>query len=298
MATQRAKRHHLVSAFYLKGFADETGGLCCSPRDGSLEYRTKVDDATVQSDFYSVTAADGSKSDIFERWMGEVEGGAAPVLGSLIAREHPPAVGDGRLALAGWIALQHLRGEAQRGMIAQLDALLRAVQSAGSVDGLDDLMREAVGAAPPSSKADPHQHIQVVRELMPMLAAWIMASPWQVLHLDQGHLVVGDHPVYLAPDLKLPADRGVGLANAYVAMPLARRTLMLVITPEAGKGHPDFVGDADEPTARFSNLTSILNARRAVYRHPEDHLPEPMSSFPPAQHIEVAFEQVLPRRGQ
>lgn len=294
----RARRHHLVSRFYLRGFADGTR-LRCAPRDGGDEFLTSIGDATVRNDFYTVTAPDGTRSDAFEAWMGEVESDARPVLDTLVAGEQPPPVGDERLNFAGWVALMHLRGDAQRRMVTQVGALFDAAQKAGAVGLLEDQMRGALESSAASSAAvEADEHVGVVRGLMPKVAAFLMMSPWRVLHLAEGSLVVSDHPIDLVPATGPSPNTGIGLKNARVMLPLARHTLLFIDTPRAWGGLPDVVKAATAGRVQYCNQQTMLNARSAVYRHPDDPLPKPMSSFPPPRSTEIAFEVMSPRSSQ
>lgn len=65
--TKHIRRQHVVSKFYLKGFADEAGQLRRVYLPGDRSHLMATSDATVVKDFYTVTLPDGSESDMFER---------------------------------------------------------------------------------------------------------------------------------------------------------------------------------------------------------------------------------------
>lgn len=293
---QRPKRHHVVSAFYLRGFADERGQLQCAPRDGSPEFRVAVGDATVHTDFYTFTDTDGEPSSDFEDWMAEIERHAAPVLLSLIAGNAPPSVGDERLALSGWIALQYLRTESQRTMMSQLDALVRSITEQRPDTFRPESLAEAVRRAPASANAESVPHLDQIRTLMPLFGGVIMASPWVVSHFVDDHLVTGDHPVHLMAHPHAGANQPLAFGTAKaLALPLSRQTSLIAVTSQPVRpptDPPPEEGSADE--ARYMNLQTTLNARRLVLRHPDDILPIPVTEFPPPQTDEVAFEIAPP----
>lgn len=175
MAAKRTRRQHVVSAFSLRGFANAAGQLRCAPRDCEDEFTVSVGDASIHSDFYSIVSQDGTKDDALESWLAEVEDGAAPVLRSVLAGEAPPSVGDDRLALSGWIAAQYLRGVAARTMLSQAHEMIGAVTSQQPNDVVVEAIQSAIDTATSGAQADRKVHVWLIRELMPLLAAWL----WQ-----------------------------------------------------------------------------------------------------------------------
>lgn len=75
--TRRARRHHVLPQFYLKGFANESGLIHRVDLPGREPIVLSISDASVIKDFYTVTLSDGSESDIFETAFSAVEGAAA-----------------------------------------------------------------------------------------------------------------------------------------------------------------------------------------------------------------------------
>ena len=110
---QRTKRQHTVSRFYLRGFADDRGRLHRFDLGEQRTIPVSANDATVIKDFYTVSLPDGSRSDLFEQAWSDVEGPASAAVASIESGGWPLA-GDSRLALAAWVALQHLRGSDHR----------------------------------------------------------------------------------------------------------------------------------------------------------------------------------------
>ncbi|XVV02508.1 DUF4238 domain-containing protein [Actinosynnema sp. CA-248983] len=107
---KHTRRQHIVSQFYLKGFANERDVLRRVVLPGDKVHPISTSDATVINDFYTITMPDGSQSDMFERAFAKIEQSAAEALRAMLGGKWP-LVGDDRAALASWIALQYLRAE-------------------------------------------------------------------------------------------------------------------------------------------------------------------------------------------
>jgi hypothetical protein len=108
-----ARRHHVVSKFYLRGFADETERITRHPlAPGSTSLAIGIGDATVSKDFYRVAAV-GVEPDVFEVALGKLEAETAPAFARLIAGRTEMS-NDDRYLIAIWVALQHLRSESTR----------------------------------------------------------------------------------------------------------------------------------------------------------------------------------------
>lgn len=112
-APKPGRRHHVVSKFYLRGFADESGRITRHPlAPGSAVKPVGIADATVRKDFYRVED-EGVEPDVFEGAMGQLESVTAPAFEQLIAGLEPLSHQD-RYNVAAWIALHFLRSEATR----------------------------------------------------------------------------------------------------------------------------------------------------------------------------------------
>ncbi|MCP3996472.1 MAG: DUF4238 domain-containing protein, partial [bacterium] len=86
---KRIKRHHTVSRFYLRGFADEADRVRRIEIPGKTSVTLSIDNASVVKDFYTIILPDGSPSDAFERAFSSVESGAASALRSILSGQWP-----------------------------------------------------------------------------------------------------------------------------------------------------------------------------------------------------------------
>jgi hypothetical protein len=71
-----ARRHHVVSKFYLRYFAHDDGMLTTIELPGR-PFPQSVESASVRTDFYTALNSAGQETDAAERVFGEIEGPAA-----------------------------------------------------------------------------------------------------------------------------------------------------------------------------------------------------------------------------
>lgn len=305
------RRQHVVSRFYLNGFAT-TGGRVRRvrlPGDDNRELSTK--DVAVLRDFYTIELPDGTKSDVFEKLFSEIESVAAPALQAVLAGTWP-LQGEQRMALAGWIALQHLRTQDVRaGQETAYGELIRLIVGSSGKKALKRHIESAEGAVisdarlnaewgdltkpgGPNLKADVAQHVRTILDLMPGFAAYLADSHWTVYRFAKKSIVTSDHPVSLvAPEDDPTWGGAVGLATAEMFLiPLARRTA-LVIQPRRRfddlrpsdmdpASIPDFEHSGTAKIALSLNWETVRHSKEYLYHHPEDSpldpfdLPEPL----------------------
>jgi hypothetical protein len=289
----RVRRQHTVSKFYLQGFANENGRIKRIDLASGDAIVLSVADASVVKDFYSVELQDGTVTDEFERTVAKIEGPAARALASVLGDGWPLA-GEPRLALATWIALQHMRGEGTRSFIGSMEstairlmvgwsgkeALRRHIETAtGRTIGNEELDLEWADITKPGGPdlaPDPRDHLRQIVEIVPQFAAYLAESHWALVEFSRKALMTSDHPVSLEQD---PDQyRGVGIATAELfAIPLDRRRL-LTIQPrhhlDAGPVPPAEVADVHaRGTAAWALASAFATARyarRYLYLHPDD----------------------------
>lgn len=299
---KRIRRQHVVSRFYLNGFANDSNGIRRVTLPGDESHLLSTTNAGVIKDFYTVTLPDGTQSDAFEQAFGQVEGPAAEALRAIESGEWPVA-GERRAALAEWIALQHLRSEDVRASQGTIDAelirlivgtsgkaaLRRVIETAEGReipdDELDREWRDITKSGGPTLIPDTVKHIKLLVSLLDGTTGYLHDCHWSVFRFSRRALVTSDHPVSLTAGPDHPSWRGVGLATADMFLvPLARR-LALAIQPRhrlpAGRGVvPDTVQQGTTLIARSINQETVLRARRYIYHHPDDsplvglHLPD------------------------
>lgn len=292
------RKQHVVSKFYLKGFADASNKLRRTLLPGHHSHLISADRASVITDFYSVTLEDGKLSDYFERAFSRVEGPASIVHKSIVEEDQWPLGTEEKCDLALWIALQHLRSEGvrtqgnnMRALTIQLmvgtsgkDALRRHIEKAESrtisQERLDFEWAELTREGGPRIKADPRHHLQMVAKLLEPTAVMLGSMQWSLNVYRRKRLVTGDHPVSLLKAPQHPPYFGVGLANAGgFVLPLSRRHgLVIGASPEL----PDVKVDGNTLTANSMNQATIMNSRTCLYSHPDDeavitamHVPSP-----------------------
>lgn len=284
---QQIRRQHVVSKFYLKGFAANEKHLTRVAVSSGMTTTISVNDATVIKDFYSVDIGDGVLSDFFEREFSEIEDVAAVALRSALGAGWP-LEGEERDALATWIALQHFRSEGIRdtatAMRAQMIRLLvgmsgkqrlrHHIESAeGMACGDARLEAEWTDLTQPDGTAldpDVQQHMQHLSELVGPTAQLLAARPWTLTVFGRKTLLTGDHPVSLLPNENHPSWSGIGVANAGAFLvPLSRWHGLHIDTSSEG---PDDVLAGTSKVAASMNGITIANAARHVYRHPDDEM--------------------------
>lgn len=296
--SELVRKQHVVSKFYLKGFADSSNKLRRTLLPGNKSHLISVEKASVIKDFYSVTLEDGQVSDYFERAFSRVEGPAASVYKSVVTEDRWPLTTDEKCDLALWIALQYLRSEGVRlqgnnlrSLTIQLlvgssgkVALRRHIENSESQLISDERLEfewaELTRSGGPRIKTDPRDHLRMVAELLEPTATMLASMQWSLNVYKRKRLVTGDHPVTLLRHADHPPYFGVGLANAGgFALPLSRR-LGLVIG--ASPGLPDLRVDGNVQTAAMMNQATVINARTCLYSHPDDedvisatHVPSP-----------------------
>ncbi len=104
MATERLRRrHHLISKFYLKRFANSDEQVRRIVLPGVQVHLTSLNDAAVQKDFYNLKLGDGRVTDFFEKEFDKIESAASAALSRLLANDyqHPLNPGDREALAAG-----------------------------------------------------------------------------------------------------------------------------------------------------------------------------------------------------
>lgn len=228
---ERVRRQHVVSRFYLKGFANGGSRVRRVTLPGKPSHFLSTGDASVIKDFYTITLPDGTQSDMFERAFGEVEGAAAVALRALLDGTWP-ITGDQRVALATWIALQHLRAEDVRAAQGSMNAqIIRLIVGASGKQALRELIEQAESReiseaeldrewaditkpGGPDLIPDVKQHIKILMDLLPGTAAYLHDCHWTLLRFPYQSIVTSDHPVSLVVGDDHPEWSGVGIATA------------------------------------------------------------------------------------
>lgn len=285
------KRHHTVSRFYLSHFADEADQVTTVETPSGRTYLQSINNASVHSDYYTIVDSNGDPSDTAEQWFGALEGIAAEAWRA-VAKGKWPLPQDQREAMAGWIALQLVRGPSIRALMHEVFAngvtqavvlggreLVRsALARAGKPTG-DETVNQAwieIFAKPNGFDVSSDEHVDMIGQLLPDAMDHLLGRIWYLtVHTDEA-LATCDHPVYVVPN---PALAEVGLGTGiYTAnqmhLPLTRRHSLSMMLPAslppqlAALGDLSDTGDAD--TALYTNSCMTSSARRVLFHHPDD----------------------------
>ncbi len=292
--TNRIKRQHTVSRFYLRGFANTKDQVLRIAIPGDHSATLATADASVIKDFYSIELENGTISDAFEREMSTIEAAASKALSRIESGEWP-IVAPTRDALSSWIALQYLRGEDPRASQTELSAqMIKIIVGVSGKAALRSHIEESLGRqlsdeeidfewkdltkpGGPDLQPDTKLHIRTMLEMWPDMAHYLFSSHWTLIRFKRKSLVTSDHPVTISVDDSYPEHYGVGIATAHMfSIPLSRR-LALNIQPrhrleeQLGDGSlPDFQVDGTSRISLSTNQQTIWAARRYVFSHPED----------------------------
>ncbi|MEU4806878.1 DUF4238 domain-containing protein [Actinosynnema sp. NPDC023587] len=291
---KRVRRQHVVSKFYLKGFADEAGQLRRVYLPGDRSHLMAISDATVVKDFYTVTLPDDSESDMFERAFGGIEAAASEALRAAIGGVWP-LQRDVRGGLASWLALQHLRGENIRASSEQQQALTirlivgvsgkqalrvlieRAEQRTLSDAELDWEWQDVTKPGGPDLKSNADAHLLLLMSLHDDMSRYLQDSHWTILRFKRRSLLTTDNPVVMAVRPDDSGRNGIGIftADAFLA-PLSRYAALMMQPrhklPIQGVFVPDFDESGSTTYAHWINQELVWHARRHIYMHPDDLL--------------------------
>jgi hypothetical protein len=284
-----------VTRFYLAGFANQADQVRRTALEKPNEpHLVSISDATVQKDFYLVQEEDGAFDDRIERYLGRIEARSAMGFKALLADREWPVTPLTRERIATWIALQYLRGPAERQMLNENADMMFKLQMA--LDGREgvrnalnlgaevDATEEEVDAAfAEYSDTDayhvelsPNDHIRFILDELRGVTRTMYARKWSIVEFQRKTLATCDHPVVLVPAEDQPPFTGVGLFTAGgVYLPLNRRLGLLMgdIPPEVWLGKFGTKDARLAGTTAFADLFNglvVANAREAVFTHPVD----------------------------
>lgn len=302
---KRTRRQHIVPKFYLKGFSDTSEQIRRVELPGDRSYLLSITNASVIKDFYTIILPDGSESDAFERAFIEIEGAAAEAV-RITTSGIWPLPPESRLALANWIALQHLRSEDiradQSAMTAQMVRLLVGISGKAALrqviekaegrtlteEELDWEWKDITKPGGPDLTPDVNQHMKLLLSMLDGTTRLIYDCHWTLYKFSRRVLITSDHPVSVVEKPGQP----VGLATAEMFFAPLNRKLALTIRPRHRlpleiRSIPDVVYPGSTLLARTFNKETAARARRYIYHHPDDsplqelHLPAPETRLGP-----------------
>jgi hypothetical protein len=260
------RRNHTVNRSYLQRFADDDGVLTRVDLPGDRRMPVSVTDATVIRNFYVVTLADGTETDLAEDAFGLVEGAAAEAMRSIADRMTWPIPPRVRGDIAGWAALQYLRGPWVRQLGRELaEQFSGAGVSVKGDAGEQFVVKMAAGGL--SELTGPSLQLQLIHRQLPVVAEMLCKRDWILTYYQRKSLATSDTPVVLLPSSDHLDILGVGIANAgEIYVPLDRRVGLSM----ASQGTGDLRGYGVAKTALYCNDAMAKNARKYLFHHPED----------------------------
>jgi len=311
---EQAGRHHVVSKFYLRHFANDNERVTTVMLPGDRTFPQSIGDASVQTGYYTVIDQEGQQSDAAERALSLVEAHAATAWREVAAGVWP-LPNEHRGSMAAWVALQLLRGTSVRNSMSELasQALLLEVILGGRTrlrEGLiaagEPIDDEAVNAEwvglfrdPLRAEARANHHMQHLADLLPRVTQSLLDRSWLLTVFERRALATSDHPVYVVPNEDLTQmGMGTGIENATVIhLPLTRRQSLAMYQPSAvppqlaGLGR-DLRWPGVTATALYSNFCTVNSARRFLFHHPDD-APLAGVDLPQPREREVAINAQL-----
>ncbi|MEX0616648.1 MAG: DUF4238 domain-containing protein [Candidatus Woykebacteria bacterium] len=294
--TNKPKKHHYVSQFYLRGFLDSNSQLNIFDRYNKVFLKRTPGGIAYNENYYTVDTKQEKGSTILEETLGLVETKAKPVIDKL-TQHGAVLTKEERENLGLFLALQQQRvpdsEKAKREMaektykaVAQKFAHLLATNNEAfettkkkvpKVKGSPELTQEdwlglATGEKFKLEIEVPHSF--VVKQMFDLaleVAPLICQMNWKVLYASKSRaFTTSDNPFILSGSPWAPG-RGVGLIT-----PRSRKFFPLT------KGACLFMGDQPTATLEFASATSdgvrqinrltALNSDRYIISHNQDLL--------------------------
>lgn len=304
--SNKAKLHHTVPQFYLRGFATDIERITTVRLPGDKRYTSRIRNTAATNRFYSIDGhPDGA--DVFEKALSQLEGDAASVIRAIDGGTWPLSE-EQREILTTFMAVQHLRGPDHRRTIEYLAAQMTRLQV--QVTGRDNvkqwvekrygvevdddeaetLWQQATQPSGPPITIAPIAHIEQIIDGAGGLLPYIVSRPWKLVRFKRRSLITCDSPVALVPDPNEEPWRGVGFAMAWgITFPLTRKLGLIMSSVEpliefdypvqkVRAGDMDTVEAGTTATEKFINESTVGSASEFVYHHPDDEafLPSPL----------------------
>jgi hypothetical protein len=276
-------RHHVVSRFYLRRFADGSDRIMRVPYDGSKPRNIGTRNATVQTNFYRLEVK-GERPDAFEEALSAVEKHAAPAIARLLDDRRWPISPEDRYHIASWVALQFLRSQATRTRgeeiarsISKLQVGVATTQQLREdlglpVDKSDDeveSIRAAMMSTADARSVETIHHLGLVAQSLENVTNLVYhRRPWVLTMWTRKGLATSDTPVVLVPQ-NHERNSGTGIGNAAeIIVPMGRREALTF--GKLGGSRDDFRIPGNARLAITLNKYVLWNARREAFHHPHD----------------------------
>jgi hypothetical protein len=304
------KRHHFVPRFYLRHFSDRKKRVRMYAR-GAKKKRivTSVNNAAVESGFYTIVEEMGDQSQRVEHLLSMIEGLAKAAIGRMLKGRFPPDIED-RSNLSLFLALQTLRTpEHRRSFEAMVDYSQKVMLEgwtpdyacqrlkAEGIDPTDKAIAEIMDVVdnPDKYRFVPHQneHIKIMLDVATRVAPVIAERSWLLGHSRRAAFVTSDHPVvWRSETTEMSKYMGVGVGNAEEEyFPLDRRHVLTMALPDA---QPDgMTMELIEDNVLFVNSLEAAYSHKWVYQHPDDDPIDDLIPDKPRPLMEINQEPIF-----
>lgn len=220
---QLKRRNHTVNKSYLRRFANGDGRLMRVQLPGDKRVLVSITDATVYKNFYLLKLPDGTLTDVAEDAFGVVEAAATEAIRSLVDHRTWPIPSRVRQDIAGWAALQYLRGPWVRQLGREIAEGFSGVGvPVRTGDGQQITLR--MPAEGIDELTGPRLQLDLIQRQVPEVAALLCERDWILTFYQHKKLATSDAPIVLRASADHPEFLGVGIANAgEIHVPLDRR---------------------------------------------------------------------------
>ncbi len=281
------KRHHFVPKFYLRNFSDHKKRVRMYARGTEKKpIVTSVNNAAVESGFYTTTEESGETSQAVEELLSRIEGLAKAAIARMLKGQFPPDLED-RSNLSLFMALQLLRTpEHRRGYEARFDYTLKVMfedwngenvrerLKGRGIEPTDEAVAEIMEVVENlhNYRVVPHQneHMRTMLNVAGKVAPVILERSWLLGHSQRATFVTSDHPVvWRSEPSKTSKFMGIGVGNAdEVYFPLDRHHALAMALPDSLLEGRTVQLNAD--AVLFVNSLEAAYSYKWVYQHPDD----------------------------
>jgi hypothetical protein len=270
---------------------------------------TSINNAAVESGFYTITGESGEKSQAIERLLSLIEGGGREAIDRISEGVFPPDP-DSRDSLALFMAFQMLRTPERRREYEEMvdytsktmlegwtpEYARQRLQQEG-IEPTEEAVAEIMEVVenPNDFRFVPHQNeqIRLMLDVAVKVAPVIAGRTWLLGHCRVATFVTGDHPVvWYSRPTETSRYRGVGVGNAEeVYYPLDRHHVLLLALP--GVMRDGMVAQLSKDNALFVNSAIAAFSHRWVYQHPDDDRVDYLIPHDPKVLVEINGKPVF-----
>jgi|SRR5581483_3606080 len=271
---------HYVPQFLLRGFSSgKRKQLYVFDKALGRVFRSSVRNLACERNFYEFENDSASDASRVDRWLGQLEHAAAPIIESVRTRCALQKLGAAeRQWVAAFVAVQIVRTRQHREQWAHL---VREVTQTLVEMGAD--LKNVEGFQPMTDEQIRHESIAGIPSSAFKLLPHILDKAWLLFSAPRAHpFWIGDHPVTLANNLN-PGDGirgtlGVAVRGIEIYIPFSSEIMLGCLCPTvlsmflAAKNrliNPEHLsrGRVDEFLAAFEGSTTVLLEPENVMYH-------------------------------